>query len=247
MPLNNLKDHLKTSPTTAPPSMSGVRHQLRFWGMGSATGNARQVPELQSKMGRYALSSAQHMSQLQKRAAELQLGVQQADSIVKAGAMEDQSNLNHQQLEIQQDAAEEDLLGQASRAVAGTVAVGQALRVTTSALGMESITAFLDKIPLVGKTKELRKVEELEAEMMEAYRQQDFKRAESYAKTVELIGDATKTMNSLRGKLEKWFTPEVIDSMLPDAGLTQEFDRISTEYRDYMLDYLHINVPGRPQ
>lgn len=236
MALNNLSDHLKTSPTTAPPSLGAVRHQLRFWGMGNPTGNARSVPELQTKMGRYSLSSKQHMANIQRRASELQLGVAQADSAVSAGMAEDESNLNEQRLDNYRDRSEEDLLSQASRAVAGTVAVGKALRVTTSALGLESITAFLDKVPLIGQTKEVRKANELQEELMEAYRQQDFKTAEVYARTLEMVGDSLKNYNTIKGRLLEDYPPERVNGMLSDTNLLKEFYKLQGEFRDFAID-----------
>ena len=148
---------------------------------------------------------------------------------VEAGRAEDASTIGHKQVELQEQQQEEDILGLASRATAGLIGLGRAARVVSGAAGLKGVQNFLEKMPLIGKSKKVRQAEELQNRMIEAYEEgkvDDIARLSEY---LDFYGGAISMVANLKTQLADDFGQDVVDRMFPDVGLYQEFEKINAE------------------
>lgn len=226
MPMNNVDTLVKTTPTTTPSSFEGVVNQLRYWGMSNPTGSGRVEPELQSKMGRYGLQAVQNLASLQRRAAELQSGYNQAVNSIQAGASQDQIDLQRDEFNMKKDASSEDLLSIGGKILTSTIQLGKATRFVASEVGAHGLANFLDKVPFIGRTKAARNAEELQKKMLESYKNKDLQEAESYAAVLNMWGDFLKVWGNRRTKMfQEGFTEDQVNEQIPIADLNLHFDR----------------------
>lgn len=236
MPLTNLADHLKTTPTQAPPSLGAVRSQLRFWGMGNASSSGASLPDLQSRMGKYSLDATTHLAQLQRRASEMQIGAETAVQAVEAGKAEDASTIQSRQLDFQESQQEEDILGLASRATAGLIGMGKAARVVSSAVGLEGVQKFLEKMPLIGKSKNVRQAEKLQNEILEAYEQKDVNEIARLSEELEWKMDFIVEAGNLKKKFAETMDPEYVEMLLGSTQLTKEYEQINQRLNNLLRE-----------
>lgn len=236
MPLQNLADHLKTTPTNAPPSLGAVRNQLRFWGMGQSTGSGRALPELQARMGKYQLDAQTRLAQLQRRASEMQIGAERANMAVQAGMDEDQSAINHTKLGLQEDNQNEDLLSMASRATAGLVGLGKATRVVASAAGLKGVQSFMEKLPLIGKTKKTREMESMQAKILDAYEEGNIERIGELSEMLDYKMDFLVASSNLRTSLKDLFPDEDIDKLLGVSDIEEAYTKINRELTSMIFE-----------
>lgn len=231
MALQNLADHLKTTPTNAPPSLGAVRNQLRFWGMGQNMGSGRALPQLQADMGKYNLNATTHLAELQRRASEMQIGAERSMMAVNAGMAEDNSALAHKRMDLQEQSQEEDILGLASRATAGLIGLGRATRVVASASGLKGVQNFLEKMPLIGKSKKIRQAEELQNKMLDAYENGNIDDIERHSEYLNMYGQTMATLANLKTVIAEQFPNADIESLFPDVGLEDRFNQLGVEFR----------------
>jgi len=212
-----MSDFVKTTNVTGPSSLQGVRHQLRYWGMGQNTGSGRQAP-VHSKMAAHNLKAVQNLAELQRRASQIQVGAERTSIAVKEGMREDTQDLRDKQWEMQ----EPDFLDQAGRAIVGTVTTLRGVRGLAKKADAKGLVDFLDKIPLVGPSKESKKVTELHEKMSEMIEQGKTSQIEMMKQVADLYGDVVKDRVGLKSSLSKILSPEEIDNILPDVNVHEK-------------------------
>jgi hypothetical protein len=237
MPLENLKDQLKTTSATAPASLAGVRSLHRLAAAGNPTGNATASDtDVTARSQGFAIKAQEHLYGLQKRASELQLASERGNMAVEAGMAEDQSNIKHKQF----DQSQGDALDEFGRKAAGVVAIGKAATKITRNLGLDGLHNVLKNIPLIGVSKESQRVNDLYDQSIKAHENGDLKSAERLAATARLyVENAKQSFLTLTPYL--FDRPrEAVEAMYPDTELRAGYTVAVNRYAEIMGKELDI-------
>jgi len=222
-------DFVKTTSPTVSNSLAGVRSQLRYHnaGLGAGTGTSGQNPTTsRTENNRHALNATTNLARLQRRASEIQVASQQADINTQAAAAEDTQGVRQQSI----DQSQPDTLDQLARGAAGLIAVGQATTKLTRKVGLDGVATFLEKIPLIGKSKELRKLDALYEQALDDSEAQNHNLMNQSLETAKLYGDMIGFYNGLRGSLVDIFTPEQMEMLVPDAEVRRGMNVATNNY-----------------
>lgn len=239
MPLSDHEDVVRSAPYAAPPSRLGVINQSRFWnpGVGMGSINPSDV-ESRGQMFNNMTKVKSHMARLEARAAELQINQQRDLLALKEEQMRESSEIENRKIDM---ATEETLLDQVSRGAAGLKAVGRAVSNLGTKIGdkgeeeykeglLGSVAEAVDKLPLVGKTKDSVVANKVFNDFIESGKRRDKIMQVTVRNQIDMMSDLVRTVNELKTAVSDQLGADEIDQIFSGADGVQDLVDVYNQF-----------------